>query len=73
MYTMTSFRQQYTTNGRREVFNMTEESDFLTSEVKKAYADLKAAENYFDNVADPDLVDFAIYDIEAAKKSMRTC
>lgn len=39
-----------------------------TVEVKQAYADWQAAENYFDNVADPDLIDFAIYDIEAAKK-----
>lgn len=37
-------------------------------DVKRAYADWQAAENYFDNVADPDLVDFAIYDMEAAKK-----
>lgn len=36
--------------------------------VRQAYADWQAAENYFDNVADPDLIDFAIYDIEAAKK-----
>jgi hypothetical protein len=37
-------------------------------EVKKAYFDLKAAENYFNNADDPDLIDFAIYDLEAAKK-----
>jgi len=38
------------------------------AEVRKAYADWQAAENYFDNVDDPDLIDFAIYDIAAAKK-----
>lgn len=37
-------------------------------DVRRAYADWQAAENYFDNVADPDLIDFAIYDMEAAKK-----
>lgn len=37
-------------------------------DVKRAYAEMKAAENYFDNVDDPDLIDFAIYDLEAAKK-----
>lgn len=37
-------------------------------DVKRAYAELKAAENYFDNVEDPDLIDFAVYDLEAAKK-----
>ena len=47
---------------------MSGESGAYAKEVKKAYADWQAAENYFDNVADPDLVDFAIYDIEAAKK-----
>lgn len=44
------------------------ESNAYAEDVKQAYADLKAAENYFDNVDDPDLIDFAIYDIEAAKK-----
>ncbi len=44
------------------------ESNAYAEDVKKAYADLKAAENYFDNANDPDLIDFAIYDIEAAKK-----
>ncbi len=38
------------------------------NDVKKAYAAWQAAENYFENVADPDLIDFAIYDMEAAKK-----
>jgi hypothetical protein len=38
------------------------------NEVKRAFAIWQAAQNYFDNVADPDLIDFAIYDMEAAKK-----
>ncbi|MGI5849175.1 MAG: DUF2508 family protein [Christensenellales bacterium] len=44
------------------------ESNAYVTEVRKAYADWQAAENYFDNVSDPDLIDFAIYDMEAAKK-----
>jgi hypothetical protein len=44
------------------------EANAFADEVKKAYAEWQAAENYFDNVADPDLVDFAIYDMEAARK-----
>ncbi len=40
----------------------------LTYDIRRAYADWQAAENYFENVTDPDLIDFAIYDIEAAKK-----
>jgi hypothetical protein len=47
---------------------MTYESNAYAEDVRQAYSDLKAAENYFDNVDDPDLVDFAIYDLEAAKK-----
>ena len=48
---------------------MDEEKDIFAAEVKRAYADWQAAENYFDNVAaDPDLIDFAIYDMQAAKK-----
>ncbi|MDD5017839.1 MAG: DUF2508 family protein [Eubacteriales bacterium] len=47
---------------------MAGESNAYATEVRQAYADWQAAENYFDNVADPDLIDFAIYDIEAAKK-----
>jgi hypothetical protein len=44
------------------------EANSFADEVKRAYAEWQAAENYFDNVADPDLVDFAIYDMEAARK-----
>lgn len=44
------------------------EANSFVDEVKRAYAEWQAAENYFDNVADPDLVDFAIYDMEAARK-----
>lgn len=47
---------------------MAVQSNAYATEVKKAYADVKAAESYFNIVADPDLIDFAIYDIEAAKK-----
>jgi hypothetical protein len=43
-------------------------NDGYASDVRRAYSDWQAAENYFDNVADPDLIDFAIYDMEAAKK-----
>ena len=44
------------------------ENDGYAFDVRRAYAEWQAAENYFENVADPDLVDFAIYDMEAAKK-----
>ena len=44
------------------------EANSFADEVRQAYAEWQAAANYFDNVADPDLVDFAIYDMEAARK-----
>jgi len=42
--------------------------DGYAADVKRAYTVWQAAENYFQNVDDPDLIDFAIYDMEAAKK-----
>lgn len=47
---------------------MASDTNSYAEDVKRAYAEMKAAENYFDNVDDPDLIDFAIYDLEAAKK-----
>ncbi len=47
---------------------MEPDSNTYAEDVKRAYAEMKAAENYFDNVNDPDLIDYAIYDLEAAKK-----
>jgi hypothetical protein len=47
---------------------MDPDSNAYAEDVKRAYAEMKAAENYFDNVDDPDLIDFAIYELEAAKK-----
>jgi hypothetical protein len=47
---------------------MEQDQSTYAEDVKRAYAEMKAAENYFDNVNDPDLIDFAIYDLEAAKK-----
>ncbi|MFR6343796.1 MAG: DUF2508 family protein [Christensenellales bacterium] len=36
--------------------------------LKKALAAWKDAQNYFDNVADPDLIEFAVYDMQAAQR-----
>lgn len=44
------------------------EANEYRNDVRRAYDVWQAAQNYFDNVADPDLIDFAIYDMEAAKK-----
>ncbi len=36
--------------------------------LKRAQEEMKAKEKYFDHATDPDLVDFAIYDMEASKR-----
>jgi len=36
--------------------------------VREAWTQWQAAQNYFENVSDPELVDFAIYDLEASRR-----
>jgi len=43
-----------------------QDNEFLRV-LKEAHADWKNAEIYFQNVTEPDLIDFAIYQMEAAK------
>lgn len=45
-----------------------QESGAYAREIRQAHAAWQAAENYFDNVSDPDLIDYAIYDVAAARK-----
>ena len=42
-----------------------EDYDMLCQQALSAWQD---SQNYFKNVSDPDLVDYAIYDMEAARK-----
>jgi len=49
------------------LFDARDDLDYR-AEIKKAYDDWRGAQNYFENVSDPDLIDFAIYDLEAAKR-----
>ncbi|SCY62218.1 YaaL family protein [Alkaliphilus peptidifermentans] len=44
----------------------TEDEDFIQI-IYKAHEEWKSAEAFFDNVSDPDLIDHAIYKVEAAK------
>ncbi|WP_099192843.1 DUF2508 family protein [Tepidibacter mesophilus] len=44
-----------------------DENEEFMMDLRDAYIDLKAAESFFDNVKDPDLVDYAIFRLEAAK------
>ncbi|SHK60014.1 DUF2508 family protein [Tepidibacter formicigenes] len=43
-----------------------DDEEFM-NDLKSAYLDLKSAESFFENVKDPDLVDYAIFRLEAAK------
>lgn len=49
------------------IFDAREDTDYR-ADVKRAYDEWQAAQNYFENVSDPDLIDFAIYDLEAARR-----
>lgn len=49
--------------------NKMEKQDMrLKEEARRALAAWKAAEEFLNHASDPALVDFAIYDLEAAKK-----
>lgn len=45
-----------------------EEEDLVKQAVENARRELLAARSYFDNVSDPDMVDHAIYALQAAEK-----
>lgn len=36
--------------------------------VHRAWLDWQAAQNYFESVSDPELIDYAIYEVEAARR-----
>ena len=43
------------------------ENEKIIKEIKAAQLEIKNAENFFQYVSDPELVDVAIYDLEAKK------
>ncbi len=45
-----------------------EETVTTREEVRQAWEEWQAAVQYFENVSDPDLVDYAIYQVEAARR-----
>ena len=47
---------------------MEKQDNRLKEEARRALAAWKAAEEFLNHASDPALVDFAIYDLEAAKK-----
>ncbi len=44
------------------------EDEELLENLKQAKEDWKEKERYFNSVTEPDLIDYAIYDMEASKK-----
>ncbi|MBC5998395.1 DUF2508 family protein [Romboutsia ilealis] len=47
--------------------NSSIESEKIINEIKQAQNDIKNAENFFQNVTDIELIDVAIYELEAKK------
>ena len=47
--------------------NSSVESEKIIKEIKQAQNDIKNAENFFQNVTDIELIDVAIYELEAKK------
>ncbi|HSQ33450.1 MAG TPA: DUF2508 family protein [Peptostreptococcaceae bacterium] len=45
----------------------TKEKQDMAIEIKRAYSDVKIAEIFFQNVIEPELIDVAIFELEARK------
>ncbi|WP_373601494.1 DUF2508 family protein [Paraclostridium bifermentans] len=52
---------------RKSSFKKNIENEKLIKEIKKAQLEIKNAEKFFQYVSDPELVDVAIYDLEAKR------
>ncbi|ADD01369.1 DUF2508 family protein [Thermoanaerobacter sp. CM-CNRG TB177] len=52
----------------KNIYDYNSENYQLVNEVKQTIKELKDAEIYFQNVTDPDLVDYAIYRLESLKR-----
>jgi len=55
-------------NGIKDMNKPKSEEEKILESLKEAQREMKSKEEYFDFARDPDLVDFAIYDMEASKK-----
>lgn len=49
-------------------FKEQSQEEKMVKSVREAHREWLAKEEYFNHATDPDLVDFAIYDIEASKR-----
>lgn len=48
-------------------YKVKKDDEKLLNEIRRARLDVTTAENFFDFVKDPELIDVAIYDLEAKK------
>ena len=48
--------------------NRQEDFDSRAEDVRKALTEWQEAKRYFENVSDPDLVEYAVYQVEAARR-----
>lgn len=56
---------------KRSKIDKDKEKQKLITEIKRAQVEVKTAEHFFQFVSDPELVDVAIYDLEAKKSRYR--
>lgn len=56
---------------KRNKIDKDKEKQKLMKEIKRAQVEVKTAEYFFQFVSDPELVDVAIYDLEAKKSRYR--
>jgi|LSQX01.2.fsa_nt_gb hypothetical protein len=54
--------------GEVDAFSRSDDEKLLREQVEAAKKDWLAARSYFDSLSDPDLVDYAVYSIEAAER-----
>ena len=54
-----------------KVYNRDKDKQKLINEIKRAKLDVNTAEHFFQFVIDPELVDVAIYELEAKKSRYR--
>lgn len=56
---------------KRNKIDKDKEKNKIIKEIKRAQIDVQTAEHFFQFVKDPELVDVAIYDLEAKKSRYR--
>ncbi|WP_042278417.1 DUF2508 family protein [[Clostridium] dakarense] len=56
---------------KRNRLEKDKEKQKIMKEIKRAQVEVKTAEHFFQFVSDPELVDVAIYDLEAKKSRYR--